>query len=56
MDRPSRKSPPAGGIFLAVLPLAGALIGLKLGEPSIGLLVGLGAGAGAALLIWLVWR
>lgn len=46
----------AGGIFLAVLPLAGAWFGGRQGEPVIGLLAGLGAGIIAALIVWGVDR
>lgn len=46
----------AGGIFLAVLPLVGAWIGGRQGEPVIGLLAGLGAGVVAALTVWAVDR
>ena len=45
-----------GGIFLAIGPLAGAAIGMALGEPSLGLLAGLGAGALLALALWLARR
>lgn len=44
----------AGGIFLAIGPLAGVLVGVALGEPSIGLLAGLGIGILLALLLWIV--
>lgn len=46
----------AGGIFLAVLPIAGAWIGGRKGEPVIGLLAGLAAGIIAALIVWGVDR
>ncbi len=54
--RRSSPSPMAGGIFLAVLPLAGAWFGGRQGEPVIGLLAGLGAGIIAALIVWGVDR
>ncbi|MEM8695549.1 MAG: hypothetical protein AAGE05_05955 [Pseudomonadota bacterium] len=34
-----------GGVFLAIGPFAGLAAGWALGEPSIGLLAGLGVGA-----------
>ncbi len=46
----------AGGIFLAVLPLVGAWISGRQGQPVIGLLAGLGAGIIAALIVWAVDR
>jgi hypothetical protein len=49
-DRPG---PQAGGFILAVAVMAGTIIGGLMGQPSIGLLAGLGIGAIAALAIWL---
>ncbi|MCH4151771.1 MAG: hypothetical protein LKF30_07480 [Sphingobium sp.] len=51
---PSNKSPSAGGVFMAVLTLVGAVLGGLMGQPSIGLLVGLGLGTAIAVLIW--WK
>lgn len=45
-------SPMGGGAPLALLVLAGVIIGGLMGQPSIGLLVGLGLGIIVALLIW----
>lgn len=53
MTTPSRKSPSAGGVFIAVLSLAGAIGGGLLGQPTIGLLVGIAAGVVLALALWL---
>ena len=41
-----------GGAPLALLLLAGVIIGGFMGQPTIGLLVGLGLGIVAAVLIW----
>lgn len=50
------KSPAAGGVLIAIGAIGGAVAGLFLGEPSKGLLLGLGAGAGMAIAIWLIDR
>ncbi|NJM50451.1 MAG: hypothetical protein HC843_05815 [Sphingomonadales bacterium] len=42
----------AGGIFIAAGLLGGAIIGIAMGQPSIGMVVGLAAGTLAALLVW----
>jgi len=48
-------SPPprASGAFIAFSVIAGAVIGTKAGQPTIGILCGIGAGAAIALLVWL---
>ena len=43
-----------GGIFIALGTIGGAIVGGLMGQPSAGLLAGLGLGALVALLIW--WR
>jgi hypothetical protein len=43
----------AGGFLLAVLMLAGTIVGLVVGQPSIGFLAGLALGSVAAVLLWL---
>lgn len=55
MPRDTR-NPLAGGLALAVGAIAGALIGVAYGQPSAGLLAGLGLGAAVALLAWLLDR
>jgi hypothetical protein len=47
------KNAQAGGVILAFSILAGTVGGLIVGEPSIGLLAGVGAGLLLALLFWL---
>ena len=49
-----QKGSRAGGILLAIGFTLGSVIGVVLGEPSAGLLIGGGIGAALALLIW--WR
>ena len=49
-------APLAGGFLLCLSLLAGALIGVFLGQPSIGFLVGVGVGLALVILIWLVDR
>lgn len=46
----------AGGVFIAIGTVAGAVIGALLGQPSIGFLTGFALGSIAALLIWLKER
>lgn len=46
------KGPVAGGVFLALGAIGGALAGVMVGEASAGLLVGLAIGAGLAGLVW----
>jgi UDP-N-acetylmuramyl pentapeptide phosphotransferase/UDP-N-acetylglucosamine-1-phosphate transferase len=48
----TRKTPLAGGILIPIGLLAGLLIGIRQGEPSLGVLIGIGAGLLLALLIW----
>jgi hypothetical protein len=53
MNGRSSKGSRAGGSILAGCIIAGAVGGVILGQPSIGFLVGLGSGAGIAILLWL---
>ncbi len=58
-NRSSSVSTPArnaGGVFIAVGGILGAVLGGFLGQPSIGLLVGLGLGTAIALAVWLTDR
>lgn len=43
----------AGGFLVAVCLVIGTIVGLIVGQPSIGFLVGLGVGALAAVALWL---
>lgn len=54
MDR--KTTPLAGGALLALAMLAGAFIGIRNGQPSIGFLVGLGIGLALMGLVWLLDR
>ena len=49
-------APLAGGFLLCFSLLAGALIGVFLGQPSIGFLAGVGVGLALMILIWLLDR
>lgn len=46
----------AGGFFIAIFPVIGAIIGGFMGQPSAGLLAGLALGILIAVAIWLVDR
>lgn len=46
------RSPVAGGAPLALSIVAGAVIGLIVGQPTAGILIGAGVGVAIALLIW----
>ena len=44
----------AGGCFLTLCILVGAVLGIQYGNPMKGILIGTGIGIGLALLTWLV--
>jgi len=48
----------AGGCFLTICILAGAVLGIQYGNPMKGILIGTGLGIGLAVLTWLIdlWR
>lgn len=46
----------AGGIFIALGLLLGAIGGVALNEPSAGMMIGFGAGVSIALVVWLFDR
>ncbi len=46
----------AGGIFVALGLLVGAIAGIAMNQPSAGMIVGFGLGSAIALLIWLFDR
>jgi uncharacterized BrkB/YihY/UPF0761 family membrane protein len=53
MTSDKSKHPTGAGAIIALLILAGTIIGGLMGQPSIGLLAGAGLGALIALLLWL---
>lgn len=53
-DRQHGKPTRAGGVFIAVLAIAGVFVGGFMGQPTIGLLAGLGLGIAIALGLW--WK
>lgn len=46
----------AGGIFIAFGLLIGAITGVALNQPSLGMIAGFGAGTAIAILVWLLDR
>lgn len=46
----------AGGCFLTLCILAGFPLGLAIGNPMKGILIGTGVGAALAVVLWLVDR
>ncbi len=56
MARPANRFPRAGGALLAASLLAGVLIGLFAGQPSIGFLGGLALGVVLLAGVWLLDR
>lgn len=46
----------AGGIFIALGLLVGAIGGVVVNEPSLGMVTGLGVGAAIALAVWIIDR
>ena len=46
----------AGGFFVALGLLGGAIAGVAKGQPSIGMVAGLGLGMAAALFVWFLDR
>ena len=51
-----RRSPAAGGIFLFLGPVGGAVYGAARGEPILWMLLGFAGGAALATLVWLIDR
>ena len=53
-----RPNAAAGGIFLFLGSVVGALYGIGRGEPILWMLYGIGAGVALAVMVWLVdrWR
>ena len=52
----SMRSSQAGGLFLMLGILTGAIWGLSVGQPMLGILRGTGAGIGIAVATWLIDR
>jgi hypothetical protein len=48
-----RPSPNAGGFLIAGAILVGAIVGVALRQPTIGVLVGTALGVAGALIVWL---
>ncbi len=46
----------AGGVFIALGMLIGAVVGIRTGEASLGMVIGVGAGMVAALAVWVIRR
>lgn len=53
---PSPKPSSGGGVFIALLTIAGAIIGGLMGQPSIGMLSGIALGVAIAVALWLTER
>lgn len=45
-------SPAGGGAMIALGVVLGAIVGLVLGQPTLGMLVGFGIGTAIALAMW----
>lgn len=56
MARAMRNSSKAGGCFLTICILAGFPLGLSMGNPMKGILIGTGLGIALAVLLWLIDR
>lgn len=56
MSDPDQRSNSAGGFLLAVSLMVGTIMGLLLGQPSVGFLAGLVIGSIAAVSLWLKGR
>ena len=52
----AKRSPMAGGFLWMLAILVGAVWGVAAGNPMKGILIGTGAGAAAALLVWVLDR
>lgn len=51
-----RRTAAAGGIFLFLGPVVGAVYGISRGEPILWMLYGFAAGAVLAIAVWLIDR
>lgn len=50
------RTPAAGGIFLFLGPVAGAIYGISRGQPILWMLYGFAAGVLLAIAVWLIDR
>jgi hypothetical protein len=55
-DTEPKKANMAGGIFMAIGMLGGAIAGIFVGQPSAGMVIGLALGGVAALAVWYLDR
>lgn len=53
---PARPTTRAGGCFLTICILAGFPLGLAIGNPMKGILIGTGIGIALAIITWLIDR
>ncbi len=53
-DSPNKNAPRGGGALIALSILGGAVAGIALGQPSLGVVAGIVVGSAIATLIW--WR
>jgi hypothetical protein len=56
MGRDMRSKAKAGGCFLTICILAGFPLGLAIGNPMKGILIGTAAGIALAVITWLIDR
>lgn len=56
MNRSSKPAPIAGGALLALSLVAGTIVGVRQGQPSIGFLAGLGIGIALLIIVALIDR
>jgi hypothetical protein len=56
MTDPAKRPATAGGFLIAAGLLLGTVVGVAVGQPSLGFLAGLAIGAVLALLLWLLDR
>ncbi len=56
MEPNSGKASRAGGFIIAVTIMAGALLGARFGQPSVGVVIGTGLGVAIALGLYLYDR
>ena len=50
----NQKNKAAGGIFIAIGMLGGAIVGVIMDQPSAGMVIGLGLGIAAAVVVWFI--